>query len=96
MSGLKKNIRDMKVSLARLLEFPSESAGIPAVEIKGRCEAYVFGCKRIAEYDLDRIIFESDELNIIINGKDLLIEEFTRGGVCVHGTINDVRFGGET
>ncbi len=94
MSGVKKNIRDLKASLARLLEFPSESAGIPVVEIKGTCEAYVFGCRRIAEYDIDRIIFELDDRKAVIEGRDLVIDEFVSDGVVIRGTICGVRLEG--
>lgn len=80
--------------IATNLEFPYEGVvNVPVIELKGREEAHVNGCRSIIEYDQDLVIFDTGSYKIKITGSKLTLTEFLSGNVCVLGTISDISIG---
>ncbi len=88
-----KNTMSLLTKFAKSLDFPSDTFGnIPTVEIKGDCEATVYGCTKVLDYSADNVILAVAKKNVNIEGRNLVLSDFTAGAVSVCGTINCVRF----
>lgn len=75
----------------RSAEFPIESiSNLPVVELKGDEEAYVSGCGRILEYTMERIMLEGGGFKINVSGKDMILEDYCSGCVCIRGHVFSV------
>ena len=88
-----KNTMSLLMKFAKALDFPTDTFGnIPTVEIKGNCEAIVYGCTKVLDYSADNIVLASDKKIINIDGGNLVMSDFTAGVISVCGSISCVRF----
>lgn len=79
--------------LAYEIEFPQECFGnIPTVEMKGKNDAVVSGCRGILEYDACRVVLDAGSFRITVCGCGLTLVDFLSGSVFISGNIDSVAF----
>ena len=91
------NKKDKKASL---IEFLSLKTALPSdaltgnfrLEIRGRNNAIVCGCRRILKYTPEEIILSAKDFNVTIFGQRLVCTAYHEGAVCVEGYVVGVDF----
>lgn len=79
--------------LADELLFPKAAIpGIGSVEVLGREQAVIHGCRGITEFDGDEIILRMSGHLLRISGFSLSVRSFSAGCADIIGTINSFEF----
>ena len=79
--------------MLRTAEFPEDFASeVPDIDLRGRRDCYITGCKKIVEYTENRIVFDSGTVYVVLNGKGLSLMSYGDGYMCANGTIDNVCF----
>ncbi|MBR6807645.1 MAG: YabP/YqfC family sporulation protein [Clostridia bacterium] len=93
MSHNSKKTAGFLTRLAKSLDFPCDTFGnIPSLEIKGNFEATAYGCTKVLDYSTDTVKLATVKQNIIFEGRNLILSDFTAGAISVMGQIESVRF----
>lgn len=95
MSG-EKNV-DKKRGLAEILalgaELPSDLlCGRFRLEIRGRNQLFIWGCRRILKYSEDEMVMSAKGFSVAIRGERLICSAYHEGGVSIEGYICGVDF----
>lgn len=81
----------LKERIGENLDIPSDLLfGGSALEVRGRGEAYVCGCKRIVSFTEESIKLEMSDFNIIINGERLSCFTFCEGKIVIGGRVKSI------
>lgn len=90
-----KEKRPMRDRISRKMFLPTEtfSGGI-YIELRGRTELCLGGCRRILKYSEDEMIFEICDGSVCVRGEKLSANSYLAGTVGVRGYIESVSFGG--
>ena len=74
-------------------ELPSDIlSGSFRLEIRGRNQMYLHGCRRIIKYSPDEMILSSADFSVIIRGCRLICSAYYGGTVCIEGMIDGFEF----
>lgn len=88
-----KSSLGMLGKFAKMLDFPTDAFGsVPVIELKGNCEATVYGCNRVIAYSRESVRLKILKNELEIEGAELVLSDFTSGMVSVMGKISAVRF----
>ncbi len=75
------------------LDIPADiSDGGCTIELRGRGEAYVGGCRRIEELTNEKIKLKMSDFDIIILGEELECPGFAAGRIAISGKITSVTY----
>lgn len=84
-------------------EFISTLADIPAdvtdgmtLEMRGRNELLLCGCREIFEYSREHIRIQQGRCTVSVTGKRLTMTSFSEGRITVGGEIDSIDFCGGT
>ena len=78
------------------LDVPADLlAGGCTLEIRGRSEAYIGGCRRIAEFRDELIRLEMSDFDLIFEGERLECPCFCAGKIAIAGYIKNIIFDDE-
>ena len=91
---------EKKTQRGSFAEFLSVKASLPSdiftggfrLEIRGRNNVIVHGCRRILKYSPDEMILSIKGFSVSIEGERLVCSAYLDGAVCIDGYINGVRF----
>ena len=61
------------------------------LELRGRRELYICGCRRILKYSEEQMIFHTRAFDVCIDGKNMSCASFHCSGILVEGLINNIR-----
>ena len=83
-----------------LIEFLSAKTSLPSdmlagdfrLEIRGRNNAIICGCKRILKYTPQEIVLSAKGFAVGITGKRLICTSYHEGAVCIEGYVCGVEF----
>lgn len=79
--------------LTRLLDIPvSAVSNLCQMELSGNREAVVDGCQGILEYDENRIVLQTDKMNLRFTGRGLQVRVLTHTSAIVEGFITGIEF----
>ena len=79
--------------LAQELHLPTEMlAKAPLLILNGKHQIWIENYRRILEYQEYKLKILTGQGKVVIHGKNLSIEEFTKDGMRVIGTISNVEF----
>lgn len=88
--GKKGGLREL---LAVKAELPSDLLfGKFRVEIRGRNQVFVGGCKRIVKYSTEEMILSAGEFAVSITGERLVCSTYLSGTVSIDGYVTGVNF----
>ena len=81
----------LKERIGENFDVPSDLlCGGSMLEIRGRGEAYVCGCKKIISFNEDMIRLEMSDFDIIINGERLSCFTFCEGRIVIGGRVKNI------
>ncbi len=93
---MKKSERPQKATfterLCRCVDFPADMANGSIVEVRGRGNATVCGCRRILLYSDERIELEGKDFDTVITGKKLEFTGFGDKSAEMRGLIDRIEF----
>ena len=79
---------------SRAVEFPGEMAVRTSdVTLTSNREALVSGCRRVLEYDRERVRLSLCDMEIVIAGEGLTMHAFFGNQIRVCGRITEVKLG---
>lgn len=95
----KKNIASHRPSLTELLVkyadiTPDAITNAPTIELRGRCQLLICGCKEMLEYSRERVRVNTGCGVVSVDGRRLIVSSFCGRRVSVKGEIDSVSFGG--
>ena len=74
--------------LAMKTELPVDAlSGDFRMELRGRGELYLHGCRRILKYSTDEMILAAKGFSVSIKGSRLVCSAYYSGTVCIEGVI---------
>ena len=86
------------------IEYLSVKVGLPSdvlsgnvrVEICGRNQMYLHGCRRIIKYSAEEMILSTSAALVRVRGKRLICSAYYGGTVCIEGYIIGFNYEEET
>lgn len=88
-----KNRKTFREKLEQNFDIPSDLlCGGCHVEIRGRGNAVISGCRKILVYTPKEIRFKMSDCEISIKGKRLLCTSYCDSAIVIDGTIESVDF----
>ncbi len=93
----KEGKRSLMEYLSAVSELPADAlAGEVRVELRGRHQLFVTGCRRILKYSPKQMVLsvKGDVLNIL--GERMVCTSYYGGTVSIDGNIHSIGFGEET
>ncbi len=93
MSQENKNEKENKFLsvIASKTHFPCDlAAGEFRLELRGRSELYICGCKKILKYGEDEMVIRAKSFDVVISGDKLSCASFHCSGVVVEGDIKNI------
>ena len=95
----KKSTRDKKSQSYGIVRRVCSKTELPCdmlqgefrLELRGRREVFVSGCKRIIKYSEDEMIISAKNFNARIQGKGLVCSSYHCSGIVIEGLIEDIR-----
>lgn len=94
MSRDKKNIKEggFLHDLVSKTQLPCDLlSGEFRLELRGRRELYICGCKKIIEYNEQSIIVRTKAFDVCIEGCELVCASFHCSGIVIEGYIKGIR-----
>ena len=83
----------IKEKIANLFELPKDVVlDLPRISIIGNLELNIENHRGIIEYEQEIIRIRIQDGQVIISGKELIIESLTKSEVGIKGYIKDVTF----
>ncbi|MBQ9120046.1 MAG: YabP/YqfC family sporulation protein [Lachnospiraceae bacterium] len=80
-------------SLSEAMSLPAELlAGVPVVTMHGRNAVYIENYKKIAEYSESAILIQAGYCFVMIEGKHLKVEYFSKEEMKISGMISQVSY----
>lgn len=86
----RKNQEGFLERTVQALDIPGQVAGLPRVEIVGRCELRMENHKGILAYGEEEIVISGGKLLIKVKGDHLELKAMTAGELLITGTILSV------
>ena len=97
---MKENHKSDKRSLLEILAVgaelsPDSLAGEPRIELRGKNQLFIGGCRRIITYSptLISLAVKGDELSVV--GERLVCTAYHGGSISIEGAISSLSFMGE-
>lgn len=81
-----------KEKLGRRFGFPGDLISGGLIEIRGRSEITIEGCRKIEKYDTDEIILRLSDCSVSFRGRSLCCTAYLTGAVGIIGYVNTVCF----
>ena len=99
MSNRKReNASHKRPTLAELIsavaDLPADLTDGMTLEMRGRNELLLCGCREIYEYSRDRIRILQGKCSVCITGRRLTMTSFSEGRITVGGEIDSIDFCG--
>lgn len=73
---------------------PDVLAGAPMITLYGRNAVYIENHKKIVEYSKERILIQTSLCRVLVEGKRLKIDYFTKEEMKISGLIHQVSYQG--
>ena len=80
--------------LSKICDIPSDIFGGMSLEMRGRNEMLLCGCRQILDYSECRIAVEMHASAVEIKGRRLTMSSFSEGRIAVRGEIDSIDFCG--
>ncbi len=81
--------------LSEAMNLPADLvAGAPVVTMHGRNAVYIENHKKIAEYNEDNILVHAGLYDVLVEGKGLTVEYFSKEEMKISGIIRQVSYPG--
>ncbi|MBE6547311.1 MAG: hypothetical protein E7667_00335 [Ruminococcaceae bacterium] len=93
MSQENKNAKNSNViqSIISKTQLPCDLLkGQFRLELRGNCELYACGCKKILEYSQENILLMAERFNLRILGENLTCASFHCRGIVIEGKIQEI------
>lgn len=99
-SEIKRKEQQEKEERLKFLELLSESIclppdvlnGVPIIKMHGRSALYIENYKKISEYNEERIVIQTGVCQVLIEGKRLKMDFFSKSEIKISGVVKAVSY----
>lgn len=91
-AGSKGRIIPLKERIGKSIGIPGDLISGGLIELRGRTEITVEGCRKIEKYDTDEIILRLSDYSVSFRGRSLCCTAYYTGAIGILGYLDSVCF----